>query len=180
VSVATIHGSILEIDTKAVSDDGLFHGYASAWGVLDSHRDIVTKGAFTKSLAARPATKVKMLRGHDQSEPIGIWDSLVEDERGLKATGRLILDTAKGRETHALMKAGALDGLSIGFRTVKDRMDRTKGARILEEIDLWEISVVTFPSNPQSTVTAVKTSASDMSLRELVEAINGARATIRK
>ncbi|MDX1063121.1 HK97 family phage prohead protease [Sinorhizobium medicae] len=180
MSVATTHGSILEIDTKAVSDDGLFYGYASAWGVLDSHKDIVTKGAFTKSIAARPAAKVKMLRGHDQSEPIGIWDSLVEDERGLKATGRLILDTAKGRETHALMKAGALDGLSIGFRTVKDRMDRTKGARILEEIDLWEISVVTFPSNPQSTVTAVKTSASDMSFRELVEVINGARAIIRK
>lgn len=174
MSVATKHGIILEIDTKAVQDGGEFTGYASNFGVLDSHREIVNSGAFSKSLAARPAQKVKMLRSHDQSTPIGVWTLLEEDGIGLKASGRLILDTALGRETHALMKAGALDGLSIGFRTVRDRMDRTKGARILEEVDLWEISVVTFPSNPQSTVTAVKSST----FSELVAAINAARASI--
>ncbi|RVD62926.1 HK97 family phage prohead protease [Mesorhizobium sp. M7A.F.Ca.ET.027.03.2.1] len=175
MSVATKHGLILEIDTKAVSDDGLFSGYASTFDVLDSHKEIVAAGAFTKSLASRPANKVKMLRGHDQSDPIGIWESLSEDARGLKATGRLILDTAKGRETHTLLKAGALDGLSIGFRTVRDRLDKTKGARILEEVDLWEISVVTFPSNAQSTVTAVKST----SFSELVAAINSARTSLK-
>ncbi|WOC15398.1 HK97 family phage prohead protease [Pseudochrobactrum sp. MP213Fo] len=167
-------GFILEIDTKAVSDDGFFVGYASTFGTIDSHKEIVAAGAFTKSLAVRPAARVKMLRGHDQSEPIGVWTALSEDGHGLKAEGRLILDTAKGRETHALMKAGALDGLSIGFRTVRDRMDRTKGARILEEVDLWEISVVTFPSNATSTVTAVKSNQH----AEIVAAINAARAQI--
>lgn len=174
MSVATQHGLVFEIDTKAVSEDGLFSGYASAFNVLDSHKEIVTRGAFAKSLASRPASKVKMLRGHDQSEPIGIWETLAEDGHGLKAAGRLILDTARGRETHALMKAGALDGLSIGFRTIRDRLDKTKGARILEEVDLWEISVVTFPSNAASTVTAVKSS----NLSELVAAINAARASL--
>lgn len=177
MSVATNYGAIFEIDTKAVSDDGLFYGYGSVWDVLDSHKEIVARGAFTGSLAKRPAKKVKMLRGHDQSEPIGTWESIVEDEHGLKATGRLILDTARGRETHALMKAGALDGLSIGFRTVRDRMDRAKGARVLEEVDLWEISVVTFPSNPDATINGVK-STSASNFRELVDAINGARRAI--
>lgn len=175
----TNQGSVVEFDVKSVADDGTFTGYASVWNVVDSHRDIVQRGSFQKSLGKRPAAKVKMLRGHDQSEPIGVWKSIVEDDHGLKVSGQLILDTAKGRETYALMKAGALDGLSIGFRTVRDRIDRTKNARILEEIDLWEISTTAFPSNSESTVTAVK-SESSTQFRALVEAINHARNSLTK
>ncbi len=175
----TDHGSVFELDIKSIQEDGTFTGYASVFDIVDSHKDIVVKSAFKKSLANRPAAKVKMLREHDQSEPIGKWLSLVEDNRGLKATGQIILDTTRGAETYKLMKAGLLDSLSIGYRTVRDRMDRTKGARLLEEIDLWEISVVTFPSNTESTVTAVK-SESSTQFRALVEAINHARNSLTK
>src|ERR1700742_4462086 len=113
-------GDFFELDLKAVADDGSFSGYASLFGVTDLGGDVVQPGAFTKSLKSKPAAKVKMLRGHDTSEPIGVWTSIEEDSKGLKATGQLILDTVKGRETYALLKAGALDGLSIGYRTKKD------------------------------------------------------------
>ena len=169
------NGSFLELDLKAIGDDGVFTGYASTFGNPDRGADVMVKGAFTKSLTKRPAGKVKMLLQHDTREPVGVWTSLEEDERGLKATGKLILDTIKGRETYSLLKAGALDGLSIGYRTVKDRMDRAKGLRFLEEVDLSEISIVTFQMNEAATVSRVK-SASDFA--SLVAAINGARSAL--
>jgi HK97 family phage prohead protease len=165
-------GFHLELDTKAVTEAGEFLGYASIFGNEDLGRDVVVAGAFTKSLARRPAGKVKMLRGHYTDEPIGVWTGLTEDSRGLKAQGKLILDTTKGRETHALMRAGALDGLSIGFRTLKDKFDRTKGIRFVEEVDLVEISVVTFPANPKAVVSAVKSQEATERARALVAQIN--------
>lgn len=149
-------GFTLELDTKAVTAEGEFSGYASTFGNEDLGRDVVVSGAFTKSLGRRPAGKVKMLRQHFSDEPIGIWTNLVEDRKGLRAEGRIILETVRGRETHALMKAGALDGLSIGFRTLKDRFDRQKGLRFVEEVDLVEVSIVTFPANPKAVVQTVK------------------------
>jgi uncharacterized protein len=101
-------GNCLELDIKAVAEDGTFSGYASLFGVKDLGGDVVQPGAFTKSLKSKPAAKVKMLRGHDTSEPIGVWTSLAEDSRGLKATGQLILTTVKGRETYELLKAGCV------------------------------------------------------------------------
>ncbi len=172
-------GSVLTLDTKAIDDEGAFEGYASTFGNEDLGRDVMVAGAFTKSLRARPAARVKMLRQHDTDEPIGTWTELVEDARGLRAKGRLILDTTKGRETHALMRAGALDGLSIGFRTLKDRFDRPKGIRYLEEVDLFEISVVTFPMNTRSTVTAVKAAHSAERARATVEAVHRAITALR-
>jgi HK97 family phage prohead protease len=171
------HGSVFEIDTKSITAEGEFTGYASVWGVIDSHRDIVQRGSTVKSLAKRPASKVKMLREHS-GEPVGVWTSLVEDEHGLKATGQLILGTSKGRETYELLKAGAIDALSIGYKTVKDRIDRTKNARILEELSIWEISLVNFPSNEEATIQSVKSSATQFA--SLVAAINHARDSIRK
>lgn len=174
MSVATDHGLIFELDTKAVGEDGIFTGYASRFGEVDLGRDAVQSGAFTKSLAARPARRVKMLREHDQREPIGTWTEIAEDGVGLRVTGKLVLDTVKGRETHALMKAGALDGLSIGYRTKASRMDKAKGVRLLDEVDLHEISIVTFGMLPSATVTSVKSS----SFSQLVAAINAARANL--
>jgi Escherichia/Staphylococcus phage prohead protease len=171
-------GFALDLDTKAVSDEGEFTGYASIFGNEDMGRDVILPGAFAKSLNSRPAGKVKLLRQHDPEEPIGIWLDLAEDRKGLRAKGKLILDTVKGRETHALMRAGALDGLSIGFRTIKDRFDRAKGIRYLEEVDVPEISVVTFPLNPRATVASVK--GYDMErARALVQAINRATEALR-
>jgi HK97 family phage prohead protease len=174
----TKHGTGFTIDTKSIQEDGTFTGYASVFGVVDSHKDIVVKSAFQTSLRKRPASRVKMLYQHQQDQPIGKWLSLVEDDHGLKATGQLILGTVKGAEAYELMKAGVLD-LSIGFRTVRDRMDRTKGARIIEEVDLVEISAVTFASNPEATIQSVKSNPATQ-FRELVAAINHARDSIRK
>src|SRR4051794_36636919 len=91
-------GTFFEFDTKSITEDGVFTGYASLFDVQDLGRDIVKPGAFAKSLGSKPLNKIKMLRNHDVASPIGIWTALTEDRRGLKATGQLILDTALGRE----------------------------------------------------------------------------------
>lgn len=171
-------GFALDIDVKAITDEGIFDGYAAVFNNEDLGRDVILPNAFTKSLQRRPAGKVKMLRQHDAEEPIGVWLDLIEDKKGLRAKGKLILDTVKGRETYALMRAGALDGLSIGFRTVKDRFDRAKGIRYLEEVDVPEISVVTFPLNPRATVSTVKGHDPERA-RALVSAINRAKEALR-
>lgn len=168
--MANSPGSFIELDTKAIAEDGTFSGYASVFGVKDRGRDVVMPGAFKKSLAAYPASKVKMLLQHDTREPVGVWLNFEEDAKGLKATGRLILDTVKGRETYALMKAGAYDSLSIGYRTVRDELDRKAGTRLLHEVELREVSIVTFAMNEAATISAVKQQATSFS--ELVAAIN--------
>jgi HK97 family phage prohead protease len=139
-----------------VAADGTFSGYASLFGETDLNRDRVMPGAFAKSLARRGAAGVRMLFQHDPATPIGVWTEVREDSRGLFVRGRLTTDVAKGREALALMRAGAIDGLSIGFRTVRGKTDAKTGVRSLVEIDLWEISVVTFPMLPTARVTMVK------------------------
>lgn len=143
----------------AVSEAGVFEGYASLFGVADLGRDVVERGAFAGSLRKRGAGRVKMLWQHDAAEPIGTWLSIEEDERGLKVKGRLNLAVGRAREILALMREGQVDGLSIGFRTVNATQDRKTGLRHLTKIDLWEISLVTFPMLPQARVTAVKRAA---------------------
>jgi HK97 family phage prohead protease len=143
----------------AVGTAGVFEGYASLFDVADLGRDVVMRGAFRDSLARRGAGGVKMLWQHDAGEPIGTWLSIEEDTRGLKVRGRLNLSVARAREILALMHEGAVDGLSIGFRTQKAAVDRTSGLRRLQAIDLQEISIVTFPMLPQARVTAVKRAA---------------------
>ena len=142
-----------------VTPAGTFEGYASLFGVADMGRDVVLPGAFRDTLIARGAQGVKMLWQHEAGQPIGSWDALIEDARGLKVKGRLNLDVAKAREVLSLMREGAVDGLSIGFRTERSTTDKRSGIRSLSKIDLWEISVVTFPMLPQARVSAVKRSA---------------------
>jgi HK97 family phage prohead protease len=144
------------LDLKRVEPDGTFSGYASLFGVEDLGRDVVLAGAFRDSLAKRTARGIKMLLQHDPAQPIGVWEELKEDARGLFARGRLMLDVARARETLSLMRAGALDGLSIGFRTVVGTRDAKTGIRRLAKIDLWEISIVTFPLLPDARVATVK------------------------
>ncbi|MCT8971220.1 HK97 family phage prohead protease [Microbaculum marinisediminis] len=146
------------VDLKSVAADGTFSGYASIFGKADLGGDLVEPGAFSRSLAARGVAGVKMLFQHDPAEPIGVWQELAEDGVGLYARGRLMPEVARAREVLSLMRAGALDGLSIGFRTVKGRTDPKTGIRRLSEIDLWEVSVVTFPMLPEARIEAVKRS----------------------
>ena len=134
-----------------------FEGYASLFHVADGAGDIVAPGAFTRSLVRRPAPKVRMLHQHFAHEPIGVWTTIKEDARGLYVRGRLNADVQRAREVAALIAQGALDGLSIGFRAVRARRDAARNTRTLLEIELWEISVVTFPLLAASTVTAIGT-----------------------
>jgi uncharacterized protein len=141
------------------TDAGVFEGYASLFGVLDSGGDIVERGAFARSLKQRGASGVKLLWQHKAQEPLGVWTQLEEDARGLRVTGRLDLSVARAREALSLMRSGAVDGLSIGFRTIRSAKDAQSGARRLLDIDLWEISIVTFPMLPQARARVVKRGA---------------------
>jgi HK97 family phage prohead protease len=142
--------------TSRVDLSGQFEGYASLFNLPDLSRDVVEPGAFTASLARRGTRGIRLLWQHEASEPIGQWLILREDSRGLFVRGRLSLAVARARETLALMRDGAVDGLSIGFRTVKARTDPRSGHRRISQIDLWEISIVTFPMLPQARISAVK------------------------
>lgn len=144
------------LDLKEVSEEGVFEGYASKFGDRDQGGDTVMKGAFKNSLSQRKAKGVKMLWQHDPSHPIGVWDEIKEDATGLFVRGRLLTTVQKAKETYELMKAGVIDGLSIGYRTVKSLRDDATGFRQLKEVDLWEISLVTFPMLTSATVTSVK------------------------
>lgn len=142
-----------------VTPTGLFEGYASLFGVADLGRDVVARGAFADSLRRRGPEGVKMLWSHDPTEPVGAWLALREDGSGLHVRGRLNLAVARAREILALMRAGAVDGLSIGFRTRRATTDRATGLRTLHAIDLWEISIVAFPMLPGARVVATRTEA---------------------
>lgn len=139
-----------------VEADGSFSGYASLFGRVDLGKDLVERGAFANSLRARGAAGIRMLFQHDPSEPIGVWTEIREDARGLFVRGRLTQEVGRAREVLSLLRGGALDGLSIGFRAVKARRDPTTGVRRILEADLWEISVVTFPMLPGARVETVK------------------------
>ncbi len=156
-----IFEAALERKYCAISDhielgaDATISGYASLFDQLDQGGDVVMKGAYAKSLTRLKdaKTKVKLLWQHDPSQPIGVWDEVREDGKGLFVKGRLLTETQQGREAAALIEAGAIDGLSIGYRTVKAERD-AKGRRQLAELELWEVSLVTFPMLPQARVGA--------------------------
>ena len=116
---------------------------------------MVLAGAYAGSLKRLAAKRgrVKMLWQHDPAQPIGVWDEVREDASGLWVKGRILAEVEKGREALALLTAGAIDGLSIGYRTVKAERDG-KGQRLLSELELWEVSLVTFPMLPEARVSA--------------------------
>lgn len=131
-----------------------FEGYASLFNVADGAGDIVAPGAFAASLRRRGPSQIRMLYQHFSHSPIGVWEEIAEDSRGLYVRGRLVNDVEQARDVRALLAEGALNGLSIGFRTVRAKRGAA-GTRTLLEIELWEISVVTFPLLAGSTVTAI-------------------------
>ena len=165
-------------DIVSVAPSGVFEGYASLFGIVDAGRDEVVPGAFAASLQRRGPAGVKMLWQHRAAEPIGQWTAIEEDRHGLRVTGRLNLAVARAREVLALMRERAVDGLSIGFKAGRSAIDRKTGIRRLYAVDLWEISVVTFPMLPQARITAVKQAGDDEARQEarLVRALReGAR-----
>lgn len=138
---------------KAVSDDGLFSGYGSVFNVVDSYKEVVVQGAFSDSLQGRMPS---LLWQHRSGEPIGVYTAVQEDNVGLYVEGKLALKTSRGAEAYELLKMGAISGLSIGFITREDSYDKVSGIRTLKKVDLWEVSLVTFPANDAARVATVK------------------------
>lgn len=145
----------------SIDDEGVFEGYASLFGVPDLGADVIEAGAFRETLAKREAAGVRLLWQHDPGDPIGVWLSLTEDTHGLRVRGRLSLEARRARDVHALIKSGAVDGLSIGFRTERARRETT-GLRRIFRLDLWEVSVVTFPMAPGARVLATSPATKDV------------------
>lgn len=156
------------LELKSSNDEtGEFEGYGSIFGNVDSYNEVVAKGAFTESLINKGAKGIKLLWQHDSSQPIGVWDEMWEDAKGLYVKGRLLInDIAKSREAYALLKAGALDGLSIGFTINPGGIEWSGDGsyKIITNLNLWEVSIVTFPANERAVVNSIK--EIDMEKRE--------------
>jgi HK97 family phage prohead protease len=155
----TIEHKQFSFKAEDISSEGTFTGYGSVFGNIDGGGDVVEKGAFALSLdrlRARDLT-LPMLWQHKTDEPIGDWPMLAEDERGLKGQGSLWLDVAPyARIAHRGLMAKAVTGLSIGYRIKEKTYDKKNGITILQELDVKEISLVTFPMNDLARVDAVK------------------------
>jgi len=147
----TIEQKTMSLDVKAVGDEGQIEGYGAVFGNVDSYGDIIQAGAFMDSLRGR---KPKMLYQHRMEDPIGVWDEYKEDQKGLYMKGRIATKSTKGRDAYELVKAGAIDGLSIGYITRDYDMDGNN--RRLKSVDLIETSLVTMPANTAALVTSVK------------------------
>lgn len=161
-------------------DGSVIEGYASLFDTTDRGGDIVCKGAYASSLAANAAAgrRIKMLWQHDPGAPIGVWDEIREDGRGLWVKGRILGAVERGREAAALVEAGAIDGLSIGYRTLKASKNE-QGQRLLKEVELWEVSLVTFPMLPQARLDASRKSGDGADLlAELAGVFNDARRNL--
>jgi uncharacterized protein len=172
----TAVGDVLDYAVRfaAPDDAGVFTGHAAVFNEVNAHNEIVKRGAFLRSIADHQARDIRppMLWSHDPADIIGVWTGIREDATGLAVTGKLILDSTRGRDAHALLKAGAVTGLSIGFRTKNATRD-AKGVRILHDVDLAEISLVALPSAGNARVTSVR------SVDAFHRAVASALATLR-
>ncbi|SHJ11073.1 HK97 family phage prohead protease [Wenxinia saemankumensis] len=174
----------VELETKtlpaalALEPDDRIAGYASLFGLRDQGGDSVEPGAYARSLARlrERGGRVRMLWQHDPAQPVGIWDVVREDGRGLWVEGRLLPDVARAREARALIAAGALDGLSIGYRALKAARG-PDGTRRLTEIELWEVSLVTFPMQAEARLSA-KAAPSPAEMTRLARQFDAARRLI--
>ncbi|MDO6589724.1 HK97 family phage prohead protease [Loktanella sp. D2R18] len=155
-----------------VTGGSVISGYASLFGQADQGGDTVLPGAYAGSLAQ--GRQIKMLWQHDPAQPIGVWDEVREDDNGLWVKGRLLTDVAKGREAASLVAAGAIDGLSIGYRTVKAQKN-DKGGRLLSQLELWEVSLVTFPMLRDARVAAKGDDLAAGAMRDLAAVFDDAR-----
>lgn len=147
----------VELQLKKLDEGGMFEGYASVFGVQDSDGDVIVKGAFERTLKEFHARGKlpKMLWQHNPSIIVGKYTEMFEDDNGLFVKGHLILEVEKGREAYALMKAGELDAMSVGFNIANATPGDNRG-RVIDDLDLWEISLVTWGANPEALISTVK------------------------
>lgn len=158
---------------KTVDEKGTFEGLAAVYGNVDLGDDIIEPGAFTKTLKDSKG-KVPVLWQHDMRAPVGL--GILEDSKeGLLIHGELVMEVPKAQEAYALMKKEVMKGLSIGYDTIVSEYDKDADIRRLKELRLWEVSLVTFPMNPEAQITAVK----DINELILTDALELARAEIK-
>ncbi len=169
---------------KSIDENGRFAGYASVFNVIDNQRDIILPGAFRDTLKGR-SSEIRLLWQHRMDEPIGYFDAVFEDNKGLYVEGRLLLEVQRAGEAYALLKAQAIRGLSIGYSPLRYTIDPDSGARVLSQVELWEISLVTFPANEAAGITVVKSSHANeeylpQHLIALSDALDAAIHTLKK
>jgi len=168
----------LEIRADSVTEEGIFKGYASVFGgEPDSYGDIIQEGAFHNTLkkGGRNGTGIAMLWQHAPEFPIGGWDLLVEDKKGLAVEGWVDKEVKPlGIPVYSMVRRGAVRGLSIGFRILRQDRDETTKLRTIKEIELWEVSLVTFPAAVHAQVTTVKEIQGAKTPRELENALRDA------
>ena len=165
----------LPIEIKSLGNTGVFTGYASVFGYVDNQLDMILPGAFANTLAEKNNGRdIKLLWQHDAAEPIGCFDTIREDDTGLYVEGRLLLEVQRGREAYNLLKSGVIKGLSIGYNVVSSDIDAQSGVRLIEMLDLYEISLVTFPANDLAKVAEVKayTNYDQLELIKLSDAVD--------
>ena len=146
-------------EVKLQAENGCFEGYASVFGVVDSARDRVAPGAFARSLAEMKAQGrlPPLLWQHDTAQPIGAWREMYEDGHGLFVKGDLFVgEIARAREAYKLMQEQVVNGLSIGYRVRQSHRDQKSGVRVITDVDLLEVSMVTFPANDSARIMRVK------------------------
>lgn len=147
------------LKVKEVTDEGEFSGYGSVFDVIDLYREVVARGAFSKSLEEweEEGRLPPALWQHMSHEPVGPFTKMVEDQKGLYLEGRLLVrDVQRAREARALMQANAISGLSIGFDVVVDEWNKDTQLLTLKQVNLWEVSIVTFPANEAARAEQVK------------------------
>lgn len=145
-----------DIELKQDGEEGVFTGFASTFGNMDHHRDVIERGAFAKTIKKRGPRGIKLLAFHNPDEPIGVLNRIEEKPRGLEVEGQLALGVQRAAEVHQLMQMRALDAMSIGFQTKEFEINEDRRVRTLKEIDLFEVSIVTFPANERARIRTVK------------------------
>lgn len=171
----------IPLEVKATEDGQQIVGYGSVFGNIDAYGDKIARGAFEASLAdhAGKGTSPAMLWQHNPDWPIGKWSEITEDERGLKVTGSLA-DTAQARDVGALVRMGAITGASIGFVTKQSEIDHKTGIRTLKEVDLWEVSLVTFPANEAARIESRAAEIAEMELSDIERLLRDAGMSRRE
>ena len=161
---------------------GIIAGYASVFDELDAQSDVVAKGAFTKSLSKYQQSKNNpaMLWMHDTAEPIGVWTQMKEDMHGLYVEGKLAIKTQNGADAYELLKLGAITGLSIGYTAIKSTKDSKTKIRTLTEVELFEVSLVTFPANVLARIHTVKTEINHNELQAIVMRLKNTASYLQK
>jgi HK97 family phage prohead protease len=168
------------IACKSLDDNGRFAGYASVFNSVDRQDDVMLPGAFTQTLAEKPISHMTVLWQHQWHEPVGITHQLFEDAHGLYIEGQLLLDVARAREAYSLIRAGAVSGMSIGYRPIQYRHDPDSGIRYLQSVELFEISLVTLPAHPDARISTVKAYGADdaMQVAACLSALDAATAAL--